>query len=215
MNKTTEFINYMISKQKFGDSKLEDYAKEHYVPIVKRDTANLLRILVSATKPKKILEIGTAIGYSGKLMLQASEDSFLTTLEIDYDRYIFAQKTLKKFADRVEFHLCDAGDFLLNCDEKYDFVFLDGPKAQYLSYLPSILNVLNDGAIFVADNVLQEGMTAGEIPTKHKLESTIERMHKFLDIICKSKELQTTILPIGDGLSISIFKSNEKLTNKN
>ena len=212
MNKTAEFINYMISKQKFGDSKLETYAKEHYVPIVKRDTANMLRILVSATKPKNILEIGTAIGYSGKIMLEASSESFLTTLEIDYDRYVIAQKTLKKFANRVEFNLCDAGDFLLNCDKKFDFVFLDGPKAQYLSYLPSILNVLNDGAIFVADNVLQDGMTAGEVPTKHKLESTIERMHKFLDMICKSKELQTTILPIGDGLSISIYK---KIENNN
>lgn len=208
MDKTTEFINSMICKQKFGDEKMEIYAKEHYVPIVRKDTANLLRILVSAVKPKNILEIGTAIGYSGKIMLQAYKLAHLTTLEIDYDRLQLAKSNLSRFHKRIDFHLCDAGDYLLNCDKKFDFVFLDGAKAQYLSYLPSIMNVLNDGAMFVADNVLQDGMTAGEVPTKHKLESTIDRMHKFLDMICKSKNLQTTILPIGDGVSISIYNSN-------
>ena len=92
--------------------------------------------------------------------------------------------------------------------EKYNFVFLDGAKAQYLSYLPSILRVLNDGAVLFADNVLQEGMTAGQVPTKHKLESTIDRMHKFLDMLFTDKRLSSTILPIGDGVSISVFKNS-------
>lgn len=208
MDKTQEFINYMIDKQKFGNAKMEEYAHQNYVPIVKRDTANMLRIMVTALKPHKVLEIGTAIGYSGKIILDAFENAHLTTLEIDYDRYKIAEKNLRKYEDRVDLILGDAGDYLLNCEEKYDFVFLDGAKAQYLSYLPSILRVLNDGAVLFADNVLQEGMTAGQVPTKHKLESTIDRMHKFLDMLFTDKRLSSTILPIGDGVSISVFKNS-------
>ncbi len=208
MDKTQEFLNYMIDKQKFGNAKMEEYAHLNYVPIVKRDTANMLRIMVTALKPHKVLEIGTAIGYSGKIILDAFENAHLTTLEIDYDRYKIAEKNLRKYEDRVDLILGDAGDYLLNCEEKYDFVFLDGAKAQYLSYLPSILRVLNDGAVLFADNVLQEGMTAGQVPTKHKLESTIDRMHKFLDMLFTDKRLSSTILPIGDGVSISVFKNS-------
>lgn len=208
MDKTQEFLNYMIDKQKFGNAKMEEYAHQNYVPIVKRDTANMLRIMVTALKPHKVLEIGTAIGYSGKIILDAFENAHLTTLEIDYDRYKIAEKNLRKYEDRVDLILGDAGDYLLNCEEKYDFVFLDGAKAQYLSYLPSILRVLNDGAVLFADNVLQEGMTAGQVPTKHKLESTIDRMHKFLDMLFTDKSLSSTILPIGDGVSISVFKNS-------
>lgn len=208
MDKTQEFINYMIDKQKFGNAKMEEYAHQNYVPIVKRDTANMLRIMVTALKPHKVLEIGTAIGYSGKIILDAFENAHLTTLEIDYDRYKIAEKNLRKYEDRVDLILGDAGDYLLNCEEKYNFVFLDGAKAQYLSYLPSILRVLNDGAVLFADNVLQEGMTAGQVPTKHKLESTIDRMHKFLDMLFTDKRLSSTILPIGDGVSISVFKNS-------
>ena len=208
MDKTQEFLNYMIDKQKFGNAKMEEYAHLNYVPIVKRDTANMLRIMVTALKPHKVLEIGTAIGYSGKIILDAFENAYLTTLEIDYDRYKIAEKNLRKYEDRVDLILGDAGDYLLNCEEKYDFVFLDGAKAQYLSYLPSILRVLNDGAVLFADNVLQEGMTAGQVPTKHKLESTIDRMHKFLDMLFTDKRLSSTILPIGDGVSISVFKNS-------
>ena len=108
----------------------------------------------------------------------------------------------------MEIVLCDADDYLLNCEQKFDLIFLDGAKAQYLGYLPSILRLLDDGAVLVADNVLQEGMTAGAVPTKHKLESTIDRMHKFLNMLFTNKSLCSTILPIGDGLSISVKSQN-------
>ncbi len=208
MDKTQEFINFMISKQKFGDKRLEEYAQQNYVPIVKRDTANMLRLIVAMLKPRRVLEIGTAIGYSGKIMLDACADLHLTTLEIDYDRFMLAKKNLKKYEPRVEIVLCDADDYLLNCEQKFDLIFLDGAKAQYLGYLPSILRLLDDGAVLVADNVLQEGMTAGAVPTKHKLESTIDRMHKFLNMLFTNKSLCSTILPIGDGLSISVKSQN-------
>lgn len=208
MDKTQEFINYMISKQKFGDKRLEEYAQQNYVPIVKRDTANMLRLIVAMLKPRRVLEIGTAIGYSAKIMLDACADLHLTTLEIDYDRFMLAKKNLKKYEPRVDIVLCDADDYLLNCEQKFDLIFLDGAKAQYLGYLPSILRLLDDGAVLVADNVLQEGMTAGAVPTKHKLESTIDRMHKFLNMLFTNKSLCSTILPIGDGLSISVKSQN-------
>ena len=210
MEKTQEYINYLLGKQKFGDKTMEEYAKQNYVPIVRKETANMLRTLVALKQPKKILEIGTAIGYSGKIMLDACSNCHLTTLEIDYDRFCIAEKNLKKYKDRVLMNLCDAGDFLLNCEEKYDLVFLDGAKGHYLSYLPSIMRVLNDNALFVADNVLQDGMTAGEKEAKHTMESTIAKMQKFLDMIFKDKNMTTTILPIGDGLSISVYKEEKE-----
>lgn len=204
MNRTDEYIMNLINKQKFGNIPMEIFAKDNYVPIVKKDTANFLRIVATMVQPKKILEIGTAIGYSTKILLDACEQSKVISLEIDYERYKLAQKNLRKYASRVELKLCDAEDYLLNCEEKFDLIFLDGAKGQYLSYLPSILRLLNNGGVFVADNVLQEGMTSGEVPTKHKLESTIHKMNKFLESLFKDKNLVTTILPIGDGVSISI-----------
>lgn len=202
MNKTDEFVKQKAQLQKFGDKAMETFAKDNYVPIIRPASANFLRTIVAIKQPKNILEIGTAIGYSGKLMLDACESAKLTTLEIDFERYEIAQKNLKKYKERVDFKLCDAGDYLLNCEEKFDLIFLDGAKAQYLSYYPSLMTVLNDGGVLVADNVLQDGMTTGETVVKHKLESTIDRMNVFLDKLCKNKELMTTIVPLEDGLCV-------------
>ncbi len=202
MNKTEEFVKEKVQMQKFGDRAMEEYAKQNYIPIIRPASANFLRTIVAIKQPKNILEIGTAIGYSGGIMLSACQEAKLTTIEIDYERYQMAQKNLKKYKERVDFKLCDAGDYLLNCEEKFDLIFLDGAKAQYLSYYPSLMTVLNDGGVLVADNVLQEGMTTGETLVKHKLVSTIDRMNAFLDKLCKNKELMTTIVPIEDGLCV-------------
>ena len=202
MNKTQEFVKQKAQMQKFGDKAMEEYAKDNFIPIIRPASANFLRTIVAIKQPKNILEIGTAIGYSGKLMLDACQSAKLTTLEIDFERYTMAQKNLRKYKDRVEFKLCDAGDYLLNCENKFDLIFLDGAKAQYLSYYPSLMTVLNDGGVVIADNVLQDGMTTGETVVKHKLESTVDRMNEFLDKLCKNKQLMTTIIPLEDGLCV-------------
>ncbi len=202
MNKTSEYISQKIKTQKFGNKAMEEYAKQNYVPIIRSASANLLRTIAAIVQPKNILEIGTAIGYSAKIMLDACSDAKLTTLEIDFERYTLAQKNLKKYKARVDFKLCDAGDFLLNCEEKFDLIFLDGAKAQYLSYYPSLMQVLADGGVLIADNILQEGMTTGECEVKHKLESTVCRMNEFIDKLCKNKTLITNIIPLEDGLCV-------------
>lgn len=208
MNKTEEFIKTKIQTKKFGNKVMEEYAKQNFVPIIRPASANFLRTITAVVKPKYILEIGTAIGYSAKIMLDACKTSHLTTLEIDYDRYTLAQKNLKKYKDRVDFKLCDAGDYLLNCENKFDLIFLDGAKAQYLSYYPNLMGVLADGGVLLADNVLQDGMTTGETQVKHKLESTICRMNEFIDKLCKNKSLITNIIPIEDGLLLSYKMGN-------
>lgn len=202
MNKTSEYISQKIKTQKFGNKAMEEYAKQNYVPIIRPASANLLRTITAIVRPKNILEIGTAIGYSAKIMLDACNDTKLTTLEIDFERYTLAQKNLRKYKDRVDFKLCDAGDFLLNCEDKFDLIFLDGAKAQYLSYYPSLMRVLADGGVLIADNILQEGMTTGECEVKHKLESTVCRMNEFIDKLCKNKTLITNIIPLEDGLCV-------------
>lgn len=157
MNKTDEFIEKKVKTQKFGDKAMEEYAHLNYVPIIRPASANFLRIITATKQPRNILEIGTAIGYSGKIMLRACDIAKLTTIEIDFERYKLAQTNLKKYKKRVEFVLGDAGDYLLNCEEKFDMIFLDGAKAQYLSYYPSLMACLNDGGILIVDNVMQDG----------------------------------------------------------
>ena len=179
------------------------FEKDEYVPIMKDESMSFLSQLCAREKPKRILEIGTYIGYSASIMLTAC-DATEITLEKNAENAELARKNLALFGERVTVETSDAFLYIARDDiGKFDLIFLDGPKAQYINYLPFLKELLNEGGVLVADNVYFHGLVrqAGEV--KHKLRTIVVNLRKFIDAICLDEDLESEILNIGDGLSVS------------
>ena len=182
---------------------IETFARKNKFPVLLRPSAIELHQLIKQFNPQKILEIGTAIGYSGTIIL-LSCDGNLVTLEKDNASAQIAQETFKKFnlQKRVTLINCDAIDYLINCKEKFDFVFLDGPKGQYIKYYPYIKKILNTGGILFADNVLFRGLV--KQPTyERKYRSLVNHLKEFNNTLLEDKDFDTLIKEIGDGVLIA------------
>ena len=136
-------------------AKKRSEALENGIPVADDETLQFLLLTLQMSQPKKILEIGTAVGLSGVAMLQQLPTAKLTTMELDEERYQEAKKNFKEFGveDRVTAHLGDAAEILAMMDGEYDFIFLDGPKAQYEKYLFDIKRLLTKGGVLFADDV--------------------------------------------------------------
>lgn len=173
-------------------------------PVIKDEGALFLETFVADKKPNKVLEIGTAIGYSGSLMLNAGA-SKLITIEINEESAKIAQENfyLLGLKDRVEILLGDAKDILLSLNDKFDLIFLDGPKGQYVKYLPDLMRLLKVGGYLVADNVLFRGMVKSEELIPHRYRTLVNNLRKFIFEIENNERLSTIIYDIGDGISVS------------
>lgn len=184
------------------------YARQNYIPVLLEDTAKLLFNLVYNLKPASILEIGTAIGYSGTLMLSASSKSKLTTIENLESNYNLALQHFKteNLSDRVELIFNDAYNALVNLEQqnrKFDFIFLDGPKGQYIKYLPIIKNLLTKNGVLIADNVHFKGMVFLEGVIPHKKRTIVVNLRKFIAQIKSDSDFETYELKVGDGIILS------------
>ena len=175
-------------------------------PLIKDESVDYLINAIKEYKPKSILEIGTAIGYSGSVMLGVSDGSFLTTLEKNTQSAEIAKSNFEKLglSARVNVINVDAIDYLKKCNQKFDFIFLDGPKGQYVHYLKYLINMLNAGGVLFSDNVLFRGYVRGGVEFPKRFKTIVQNMREFLNIIESDKNLSTTIYDVGDGISISI-----------
>lgn len=187
--------------------KLEKFARENYIPVLLDDTRELLIDTVSSLQPAKILEIGTAIGYSGTLML-LSTNATLTTIELSSDSIAIAENTFKENGvfDRVTQLQGDAKEVIPTINEKFDFIFLDGPKGQYIRYLPYLEKLLNQGGVIFADNVLYKGMVESTEFIPHKKRTIVVNLRKYLNEVTNSGKFDTIVHKIGDGVAISKLK---------
>ncbi|MDY5627959.1 MAG: O-methyltransferase, partial [Clostridia bacterium] len=161
---------------------MENFAKAHYVPIIQKETMHFLKFLMSVIKPEKILEIGTAIGYSSLVFSQYLKDGGkIITVELDEDMAKIALENFKKAQNKsIKLIIGDGGDVLLNTNEKFDVVFLDANKSLYLHSLPDIKRILKKGGVLIADNVLYKGMVAsGELETFRK-KTLVKNLRDFL-----------------------------------
>lgn len=187
--------------------KLKASALENFIPIVRDRTANYLIEECKKVEPKRILEIGTAIGYSGLLMLQATQAD-LVTIEKNEERYKQAQENFKQYGllSRVTLLLGDALEKLEQLKkngEKFDFIFLDGPKGQYIKYLPYLKEMLNKNGVMFTDNIDLQGLLDSPEKVTHKNRTMVNNMKKFLFEIQNDEELRTEIFHIDDGFSIT------------
>ncbi|MBQ8428183.1 MAG: O-methyltransferase, partial [Clostridia bacterium] len=169
------------------------------VPVADDETMNFLLVMLAAIKPVHILEIGTAVGLSAVAMAQACPNAVITTLEIDEDRYLTAKQNFAKFGveKRIVSYLGDAGEILSMMDGEYDFVFLDGPKAQYEKYLFDLKRLMKKGATLFADDVLLFGWVDGKEETPQKRRSIVEKIRSYLSCIVEDKSFVTSVLDIG------------------
>lgn len=188
---------------------MKQYAKENKVPITKDDTISFVCDSIVKYNAKHILEIGTAIAFGSITMATNTNLSHIDTLEIDEDRYSEANKNISeyKLENKITTHLIDAMDYLKECNKKYDLVYLDGPKGQYINYLPYILNILNPNGIIIADNLFFHGMVTGATPVSRSCRAMIKGLKRYIEAITTDNRLDTKILDIGDGVGISILKS--------
>lgn len=182
-------------------------AREGYIPIIRDNTAQALISVCKEKNPKKILEIGTAIGYSGLLMLQNCQ-AFLYTIEKDEQRLAEAEKNFKLFGQeaRVKLILDDALialEKLCKDNEKFDLIFLDGAKGQYIKYYPLIKKLLNHDGILFTDNIYMHGMVKSEGKIAHKHRSMVVNLRKYIELLKNDKDFTTNFYDIDDGYSIS------------
>lgn len=211
---TEERISTFISSFDTGNTpfleELEQYARKTDVPIIRPQVQNLLKLLLAIKEPKAILEVGTAIGFSALLMSEyAPRDCHITTIEKYEVRIPIARENFKKAGKEKAITLLegDAAQILKELTGSYDMIFMDAAKGQYIHFLPDILRLLPRGGILISDNVLQDGDVLQSRYAVTRRDRTIHsRMREYLYELKHHEELQTDILPIGDGVTISVKK---------
>ena len=205
-NKTSEYIRSLMKEETDPIYiELNEYADANFIPVLLPETASFLAQIIRLAKPKKILEIGTAIGYSAQIMLRNS-DAQLYTVEVEEKRIEIAKKFFEKagLTERVTVFSGDAGEIVPLLTGEYDFIFMDGPKTRYIEYLPYLDKLLKKDGILLCDNVLFNGMLSGDTEVIHKKSSIVVRIEEFLHALYNNENYITSVLPVGDGLSLSI-----------
>ena len=205
MKYTASLVALNIDKELIARRKA---ALDRGVPVADDETLQYLLVTLAMAKPKRILEIGTAVGLSSVAMLLACPEAKLTTMELEEERYVEAKENFAHFGvtDRVTAHLGDAGEILAMMDGEFDFVFLDGPKAQYEKYLFDLKRLMKTGAVLFADDVLLYGWVSGEEPTPQKRHSIVDKIRSYLQTITSDKDFITSVLNVGDGVALSVYK---------
>jgi predicted O-methyltransferase YrrM len=212
----TAYINSLESELPLELLALEKEALENHVPIIKKETQGVLKFLLQLQQPKRILEVGTAIGFSALFMSEYSNsDCGITTIEKVAMRLVEAEKNLssERFPHRNKITLrrgeaLEVLQKLVLEKESFDFIFLDAAKAQYMSFLPELMKLLSDKGMLLTDNVLQDGTVTNSRYSITRRDRTIHsRMREYLYTITHMEELSTVILPVGDGIAISSRKA--------
>jgi predicted O-methyltransferase YrrM len=202
-----DYIRGLIPKRQGHIGVMEEYAGTHGVPIVHPEVAQYLKILIKTNKVKSILEVGTAIGFSASVMAEAAgEGAKVVSIERDEEMHQRAMENIKiaGLESRITLIKGDAMEELERLEGSFDMIFLDAAKGHYDHFLPRCMDLLKDGGLLISDNVLFRGMVAtNELLIRRKI-TIVKRMRKYLEHISNMPELETVVLPIGDGIAMSI-----------
>ena len=185
-------------------------ARAAYVPIIRRETASFLQTMVVAASPSRILEVGTAVGYSALLMAQVMpEGCHITTIEKYKPRIPLARDHFRQagMEERITLIEGDAGEVLEQLSGTFGFIFMDAAKGQYIHWLPRVLELLKPGGVLLTDNVLQDGdIVESRFAVERRNRTIHGRMREYLYVLTHTETLQTSIVPIGDGVALSVRK---------
>ncbi|MBE5039922.1 O-methyltransferase [Ructibacterium gallinarum] len=193
---------------------MELYAAEHDVPISQPETMKLLEVLIALGKIQTVLEVGTAIGYSAICMAQAG-CNHVDTIEISPEAAKIARENFERagLSKRIHLYEGDAKQVLARMRGSYDMIFIDAAKAQYHEFFPHCMRMLKIGGLLVSDNVLYKGMTATDELLQHRKITIVRRLRRYLDMLSSLPYLQTSVLPVGDGVALSVKCAEEPHEN--
>jgi predicted O-methyltransferase YrrM len=210
--KELDFLSFV--REKSGSKKeflleLENYAHTHHVPIIKPETARFLEVVCRILKPSKILEIGTAIGYSSMVMADVLQKNVLIdTIEISPNKVKLARENIEKYgySNCIRVIFGDGEDVLRNIEKEYDLIFLDGAKGQYIQILPLCKNHLHQNGVLLTDNVFCQGLLLDLDSIGRKKRTMVRNMNQYIDEILANEPL-STLIPLGDGILMSVKES--------
>jgi len=195
---------------------LEEIAARDHVPIVQPEVAQLMKLLLAQYQPKRVLEIGAAIGYSGSLMAIEMKKGHIDTIELNEETAARAGETFKSLKQSgltetsIDLHLGDAREVIETLNEApYDLIFIDAAKGHYEAFLDLIMPRLKIGGLIISDNVLFKGMVATDHYVIRRKITIVKRMRSYLKCISSHPELTTSILSVGDGVALSLKKEKE------
>ncbi len=204
------YLNNTLPKSKGLLGELEDYAENHITPIIQKEVRCLLDSILTYKKPKRILEVGTAIGYSAIFFaMHTDDDGEVITLEKDPDYIERAKSNIAKsdVSHKIKIVEGDAVDTIMSVDGELDMVFLDANKSKYRHYFDAVFPKLKDGGLLICDNILYKGMVSNDelLPRKHY--TIVRALRDFLPFLVNHPQLSTSIIPIGDGVTISVKRT--------
>ena len=191
---------------------IEKEALDTSVPIIRKEMQSFLKVLLRVKKPMRILEVGTAVGFSALLMAEnVPEDCEITTIEKYEKRIPLARENFRRAGREKQITLLegDAQEILEGMAGEFDFIFMDAAKAQYIYYMPEVLRLLASGGVLVSDNVLQDGdIIESRFAVERRNRTIHSRMREYLYALKHEPQLETSIIPLGDGVALSV-KSDE------
>ena len=185
--------------------KIKEYALERHIPIIMDDTLEVIDEILTKKKPEKILEIGTAVGYSAMCFSEyLVQGGRIDTIERDEQRVLEARENIKKVGveEKINIYEGDAVEILPTLNEQYDVVFIDAAKGKYPFFLEQALRMLKPDGVILADNILYKGYVMSDY-NKHKQRTAVTHLRQYIKEITENPDLETTILEVGDGLAIS------------
>lgn len=209
------FINSLETENNEILEAIEREALDTRVPIIRKEMQSFLKVLLSIQKPMCILEVGTAVGFSALLMSEyAPEECRITTIENYGKRIPIVRENFRRAGKETQITLLegDAMEVLPTLEEPYDFIFMDAAKGQYIHYMPEVLRLLKPGGMLVSDNVMQDGTIIESRFAVERRDRTIHaRMREYLYELKHNRELLTCLLPLGDGVAVSVKTENKGL----
>ena len=185
--------------------KIKEYALERHIPIIRDGTLEVIDEILTNKKPEKILEIGTAVGYSAMCFSEyLVQGGRIDTIERDEQRVLEARENIKKVGveEKIKIYEGDAVEILPTLNEQYDVVFIDAAKGKYPFFLEQALRMLKPDGVILADNILYKGYVMSDY-NKHKQRTAVTHLRQYIKEITENPDLETTILEVGDGLAIS------------
>lgn len=204
----TAYINSLDPGNTPFLNELEQEAVDTYVPIVRKEMQSFLKVMLSIIRPEKILEVGTAIGFSTLLMCEYNPVAcHVTTIENYPVRIPIARENFKKAGREEQITLLegDATEILKKLNGSYDFIFMDAAKGQYIHFLPDILRLMKKGSVLISDNVLQDGdIVESRFLVERRNRTIHRRMREYLFELKHNEQLMTSVVPLGDGITISV-----------
>jgi len=183
---------------------MKKYARYNWIPVILDDSLDLIKVILNYKKPKRILEIGTAIGYSSACFSEFLQpEGVIDTIELSHQMVLLAKANheMLGLSNKINIIEGDALKVLPTLKDKYDVIFIDGPKSHYIEYLPTCLQLLNDGGMIIADNVIYKGMVTGDYDG-HKQRTAVNKLREFITTVQENENLYSSLLEVGDGVML-------------